>query len=292
VNGVCRETYSPKVVPGNGAGMCKTLSLFAWLVTAAVLGLPAERTGAFEVVSTGTPNEYLKWGSTHQAGSSGGVVTWGLVSVGTPGSSYCSIFCVGESTDVLPNFYATPDINNTTTPVTLAALEPVIEQAFAAWSAVADVEFRYVGEDRSLKPVNDPTAASPMIRIGIWPFEGLTAYFVAGAAFPPGLNDGNGAGHIFLNSNVGFQLSGAGEGSRLQDFPTGGGLYMSDVYLLALHEIGHVIGLAGSNDPESLMWNGGPSAVLRPTYMWRTPRADDIAGARFLYGAPRKPGVP
>lgn len=34
---------------------------------------------------------------------------------------------------------------------------------------------------------------------------------------------------------------------------------------------------------------GDGSATLRPTYLWRTPRADDIAGARFLYGAPKAP---
>jgi hypothetical protein len=61
---------------------------------------------------------------------------------------------------------------------------------------------------------------------------------------------------------------------------------MTDLYLFALHEIGHVIGLAGSSDPDSVMRSGTTSATLTPTYLWRTPRADDIAGAQFLYGVP------
>lgn len=256
------------------------------------MALCLEPTKAFEVVPTGKPNEYLKWGASRQAGTSGGVITWGFVSARTPGSRYCGNFCVGESSDTLPYFYATPDVNNATIPLALAELQSDVQQAFDAWSSVADVTFRYVGEDRSLKAVNDPTATSPMIRVGIWPFRGLAAYFIGGAAFPPGLNGGHGAGHIFLNSNVGFQRSQAPLASRLLDFPEGGGLHMTDLYLLALHEIGHVIGLAGSSDPDSVMWNGDSSAVLRPTYMWRMPRADDVAGAQFLYGPPRNRAAP
>jgi hypothetical protein len=243
---------------------------------------------AFEVVASGKPGKYLKWGASKKAGTSGGVVTWGFVAAGTPGSDYCGDFCVGSSEGVLPNFYATPEVHNRATQIGPADLQFEVQRAFDAWSAVADVKFEFIGEDRSLKPVNDPTSTSPMIRVGIWPFGGLVAYFAAGAAMPPGLNGGFGSGHVFFNSNVGFQLSRAPEGSRLQDFPEGGGLHMTDVYLVALHEVGHVIGLAGSGDRDSVMWNGGPSAVLEPMYQRRTPRADDIAGAQFLYGLPRK----
>ena len=261
---------------------------WAWLFAALSVMLCVERSSAFEVALSGNPGEYLKWGTSKKAGTSGGVVTWGIVCAGTPGSSYCGNFCVGASSDTLPHFYVAPEVNNESRHIAIADLQPEIQQAFDAWSLVADVKFQYVGEDRSLKPVNDPTATSPMIRVGIWSFGGVVAYFVAGAAFPPGLNDGYGSGHIFLNANVGFQISRAPEGSRLQDFPEGGGLHMTDLYLLALHEIGHVIGLAGSRDPDSLMWNGGPSAVLSPSYMSRLPRGDDIAGAQYLYGPPRK----
>ena len=266
------------------ANMFKSWTLLVRALTSSLLFMAATSAWDFSVVPTGTPNEYLKWGSSQVAGTAGGVVTWGFVAAGTPGSSYCGNFCDGDSVDALPNFFPAPDRGNMTSPFTLLSLQPVIQAAFDAWSAVADLQFRYVGVDHSLKAINDPSALAPMIRIGIWRFSGLVAYVVAGAAFPPYLNGGSGAGHIFINANVGYQRSVGPHNSRVRDFPAGGGLYLTDVYLLALHEIGHVIGLAGSTDPDSVVRSGGPSATLTPIYLWRTPRADDVAGARFLYG--------
>ena len=69
------------------------------------------------------------------------------------------------------------------------------------------------------------------------------------------------------------------------------GLHMTDLLLLALRETGHTIGLADSLDADSMMCRGDASATLRPTLLWRHPRADDIAGARFLYG-PARPDRP
>jgi hypothetical protein len=152
---------------------------------------------------------------------------------------------------------------------------------------VANVQFEYVGIDRSMKPVNDPTATSPQIRIGIYSFGGLWSHCLSGAAFAPPPNEGSIAGDIFFNANVGFQLSNAPEDSELSPFPEGYGLHMTDVYLIALHEIGHAIGLGDSSDTDSVLCGGDPSsASLRREYLWRTPRADDVAGAQFLYGPP------
>jgi hypothetical protein len=265
----------------------KALTAIVRVLTSSLLFMAANLACAFVVVPTDKPNEYLKWGPSRIAGTTGGVVTWGFLAAGTPGSSYCGNYCKGNSEDALPNFYSTPDSTNRVISITLLSLQPVIQAAFDAWSSVADVQFRYIGIDNSLKAINDPTAMSPMIRVGIWPFGGMIAFFVAGAALPPHLNGGSGAGHIFINSNVGYQLAVVAENSSVQDFPAQGGLYMTDLYLLALHEIGHAIGLAGSSDPNSVMRSGTSSASLLSTYMRRTPRADDIAGARFLYGAPR-----
>jgi len=66
-------------------------------------------------------------------------------------------------------------------------------------------------------------------------------------------------------------------------------LYMTDLTMLVLRETGHTIGLADSASVDSVMACGRVSATLEPTYLWRKLRADDIAGARFLYGAPRRP---
>ena len=255
----------------------------------AMLLLAAAPTHAFEVVPTEKPGEYLKWGPSKLAGTGGGRVTWGFVAAGTPGSDYCGKYCAGTSLDRLPNFYPSPRVDNKTLARTLSSLQPIFQAAFDAWSAVADVQFQYVGIDESLKAVNDPSATSPMIRIGIWSHQGMAAYSCAAVAVPPGLNGGTATGHVFLNANVGYQLSDAPENSRLQEFPAGGGLYMTDLTMLVLRETGHTIGLADSASVDSVMACGRVSATLEPTYLWRKLRADDIAGARFLYGAPRRP---
>jgi len=246
---------------------------------------------AFGVVPADRPNEYIKWGASRIAGSGGGVVTWGFVAAGTPGSGFCRDYCTGESLAALPHFHAWPDRDNRTTTFMLRSLQPVFQEAFDAWSAVADVEFQFVGVDAALLAIDDPRDGLPMIRIGIWRFSGLNAYFIAGAAFPPRLKNNSDIGFIFINSNVGYQLSSRPANARLQDFPEGGGLHMTDLYRLALHEIGHVIGLAGSDDPDAIMWRGNPTPALTSTYRWRKPRADDITGAQFLYGAARRPAA-
>jgi len=132
------------------------------------LAVTSAPTAAFVVVPIDKPGEYLKWGPSNIAGTPGGVVTWGLLVAGTLGSSVCGSYCEGNSVDALPHFYATPERDNKTTLITLLSLQPAIQAAFEAWSAVADVQFEYVGVDDSLKPINDPTATSPQIRIGVY----------------------------------------------------------------------------------------------------------------------------
>lgn len=260
-------------------------ALVAALVALAAL-LEARPVRSFEVVATASPGEYLKWGASRRAGTSGGEVTWGFAAAGTPGTDHCAPYCAGDSLDALPHFYPSPRRDNLTVAMPLAQLQPIFQAAFDAWSAVADIRFRYVGIDTSRAPVGDPAATQPMIRIGIWRHAGLAAYFCAAVAYPPGLGGRSEVAHVFLNANVGYQLSDEAEGSRIDDFPRGGGLHMTDLYLLALRETGHTIGLADSKASESVLCRGDESATVRPTLLRRTPRADDIAGARFLYGAP------
>lgn len=261
--------------------------LLACAIATSLIALWTTDLSAYEVVHRGGPEEYLKWGTSKHAGTPGGVVTWGFLAEGTPGSAYCRIYCPGKSSAVLPNFYADPQNSNVTTPITLVTVRDVVQAAFDAWSAVADVQFDYVGVDSSLKSINDPAATSPMIRIGAYAFDGLVAYFSAGTGFAPPPNGGTGAGDIFFNTNVGYQLASNAADSTPQQFPTGGGLYMTDLYYLALHEIGHAIGLGASSDTRALMWGGQLSAALQPARGRSVLSDDDIAGARFLYGAAR-----
>jgi hypothetical protein len=230
----------------------------------------------------------LKWGPSAIAGTSGDVVTWGFVSAGTPGGRGCGWYCDGESLDALPHFYPAPGCNNQTQPFPLARLQPIFEAAFDAWSAVADIRFRYVGIDDSRRAPGDPAADEPMIRIGLYRFGGMNAYFVAAGTFAPPPNAGALAGDIFLNANLGYQLpSSAAEECDALSFPVGGGLYLYDLTSLALHETGHAIGLGPSQDPVAVMRHGADDATMGSSRVRRLPRPDDVAGMRFLYGAPR-----
>ena len=58
-----------------------------------------------------------------------------------------------------------------------------------------------------------------------------------------------------------------------------------DFFTVALHELGHALGLGHSADTTSVMYAyyGGPRRVLT---------ADDIAGIQAIYGAPVVAGVP
>lgn len=259
-------------------------------VTQAAAGLQSH---AYSLTPTDAVGEYLKWGESHRAGTSGGVVTWGFVASGTAGSSVCLPYCAGQSLDYLPNYYPTPATGNQTEPLSLLSLREAFQAAFDAWSSVADIRFLYVGVDRSLLPFNDPAAQSPMIRIAIFSFEGQSKYCNAGAAFAPPPNVGTIAGDVFINSNVGYQMIQGREGDKLQSFPIPNGLHMTDLHHLALHETGHAIGLGSSADPDSAMCGQALSiACNRFSYVWHTPRADDIAGVKFLYGAVREQWTP
>ena len=273
-------------------GMLRLLGPVAFAFAASLLVLATTRASAYEVVPKGGPNEYLKWGASKAAGTPGGAVTWSFLDAGTPGSSYCDVYCEGKSLSALPNFYPDPRNSNTTTPLMLVSVKDVIQSAFDTWSSVADVQFQYVGVDSSLRAINDPTATSPMMRIGAYAFGGFVAYFSAGAAFAPPPNGGSGAGDIFFNTNVGYQLATDAENSLLQDFPVGGGLYMSDVYDLSVHEIGHALGLGNSADPSAVMWSGLTSPTLTLAYKRQGLSADDIAGAQFLYGVAARSPTP
>lgn len=228
-----------------------------------------------------------KWGASTRAGISGGVVTWGFVAAGTPGSPRCGKLCPERSVGALPNFHPDPGSSNERMPVALERLQPIFEAAFEAWSRAADIEFRYVGIDASGRAFADPAAAEPMIRIGAFAFGGFAAFFTAAASWAPPPNAGTLAGDILLNTNVGYQRATSAEGERLPDFPVGGGLYLHDLFLTALHEIGHAIGLGHSSDCNAVMHGGWTTPALVPTFRHGGLSDEDAARARMLYGPPK-----
>lgn len=138
-------------------------------------------------------------------------------------------------------------------------------RAFQAWAAVANVNIGLVS-DACLPfgapgtAFNDPRFGD--IRIGAAP---LSADALA-LALPYDFAAGTRSGDVTFNSNQSFTTG-----------PTGG----FDLYSVALHEAGHVFGLAGSADPTSAMYQVADRVRTGPN-------AADIAAIRMLYG-PRLP---
>ena len=146
-------------------------------------------------------------------------------------------------------------------------------------------------------PINDPAAEPPatgQIRIGVFEM-GYGA--PAGAGFAPPPNGfipnssqlATGAGDLILNSTYAFQNPAGAEGSPLNPFPQGGGLFLNDLEGLILHEVGHTLGLDHSAEPTAVMcgWPNTCTYNNVGTYVInRQPEADDVAGLRVLYGLP------
>jgi len=133
-----------------------------------------------------------------------------------------------------------------------------IQNAFAAWSAVANLTFLQVPDDGA--PFNAPTSSGE-IRLGGHTFDGPFGTLAHGY-YPP-VNGLTAAGDIHFDSEETWKIGFGGSGF--------------DIFQVAAHEIGHAIGLDHTDVPNSLM---------NPFYTeaFRGPQADDIAGARFIYG--------
>lgn len=137
-----------------------------------------------------------------------------------------------------------------------------IVRAFDAWAAVANIKFVEVPD--SNKAFNDASATGD-IRIGGHDFDGPFGV-LAHAFFPT--DRFNAAGDVHFDSGEEWEIG--------QDGTADGAF---DIFLVALHEIGHSIGLDHSQVADAVMapiYNEAVGDGLRP---------DDIAGAVQLYGA-------
>ncbi len=183
-----------------------------------------------------------KWGASQTNGTPGGVVTWSIVGAGRRG---------------VDSAYGTGRSDFTTDPSALASydVEDILRQSFAAWAAIADIDFVQVRDDGA--PVGEGLGAD--IRIAFGEIDGVLGDTLAQAFFP--FDDRNPlAGDILVDS---------------QERP----FFADPERLLAVvtHEIGHSIGLEHITGVRALM-NPRVNDIVEPV-------ADDIEGARQIYGA-------
>jgi hypothetical protein len=155
-----------------------------------------------------------------------------------------------------------------------------ILSALESWSAVTNVNFSVVGDNGA--PLGAPGAVQGDphfgdIRIACRPLSGD----VLALTTPPGTLAGTRAGDIVFNSNdlftVGSGLLGLNQLNLL------GGVVNQDLSTVALHEIGHALGLpdlSGSTPDQT-------SSIMYGSYRGlRTLNSLDIADIQALYGTP------
>lgn len=145
-------------------------------------------------------------------------------------------------------------INNTSNHLTYYEREQAIQNAFAQWEQYTTLTF---------VQVNNPTIADLHIR---WttgdhgdghPFDGSSGV-LAHAYYPPP-SGGSYAGDLHFDDDENWSIGNAG----------------IDLESVALHEIGHLLGIEHSNDP---------NAVMYPYYNYnRTLHYDDVMAVQQLY---------
>ena len=186
-----------------------------------------------------------KWGSSAALGTSGGTVSYSFM------ASSVNIHDGGD-----------PTVNTAVTdlPGYQVCFIAEIVAAFAAWSAISDIEFVEV-VDNGLS-TNNP-GANGLIRIGAHAFDGSGG--VLAHAWAP----------LLQNQHFLFPDAGDMHFDTAENWTCDASGF--DIGVVALHEIGHSIGLAHSTVLGAVMYPFYSSALTML-------QADDVAGAQALYG--------
>lgn len=216
-----------------------------FLASLALAGALAAPLSASAFVLGGT--DPGKWGPPVMG--TGATVTWSLMGTGTSCAAEFAGCTITSFADFMPAGYLTQ-----------------VSNAFAAWSAVANITFVQVADDGA---AFNAATASGDIRLGGHTFDGASGILAHG--FYPPVNGNSAAGDIHFDIDETWALSFADPGFS--------------IFQVLAHEIGHAIGLDHT---------GVPGSLMNPFYSeaFTGPQADDIAGAQFIYGPPIVVEVP
>jgi Ca2+-binding RTX toxin-like protein len=205
-----------------------------------ICGKPGETGFTYDPVSPNGPQDFVldgqKWGTAGN-GNAGGTVTWSIVGAGATnqtGQTFFSGSTVSMGTVMNFDFMA------------------VLNQAFASWSAIANIDFQFVNDGGG----NFGVGTTAQIRIGAGFIDGNSN--VLARAYNPGGSATNGD-MIFDSGESSFWNA-------------------SSFLAVAAHEIGHAIGIRHTSVAGSLMEPFYNPAITGP-------QADDIAAAQTIYGA-------
>jgi hypothetical protein len=239
-----------------------------------------------------------KWGD-RQFGTSSGVITWSFMSEGTTLSAAHPL--IGE---ISGGTGAGSSLNGLRSAFDgvygASSFDSAIQNAFNTWSAASPgrIEFQHVADNGAV--AGDPSLpASSAIDIRIGGFHSLAGSgfsFVGAVGYgPPGdaINFPDPvAGDILINLDSLFIRAAGSE----DDVFYHGGTYSNDLEGLVLHELGHAaIGLGHSTDGPNAQGIGDVMYVDDfpncCNFINRQLSAQDIAGARSVYGAVPEPSA-
>lgn len=198
----------------------------------------------------------LKWGADSPYNPSGQNVS----GPGTPGGTVTYSYMAAGISHGYEGLGGNVDVR--TSLGVNSCVKNEIATAFAAWSAVANIQFVEVSDSGA---ASGASGATGHIRIGSHAFDGPSKV-LAHAYFPPVTGD-------TFNSIAGDMHF---DSAETWTCTPGAGF---DIGLVALHELGHSIGL--NHEPTS-----GNLAVMNPTYnaALAALQSDDINGAVAIYG--------
>lgn len=151
------------------------------------------------------------------------------------------------------------------TPFIDPTFQTLVRDAFEVWENVANIDF-----------VEVPNATSADVRIGWGTFDG--PYGAIGEAAYQGYRDGFDTLYSISDAEIAFDI--------VEDWGTTKIVSGSKLnfYSVAIHEIGHVLGLGHTDNPETMMY-----PELQENLIELHP--GDIQGAQIIYGPAAEPPV-